>query len=283
MKIVKFLFFCSFFSMFIMVPNATSGTLKSSSIKTCNGITYGSHKDHWHVASNKSGRYYATGNAIYSDPCEPKASKPSNTTSAKSSNNKISKIIIDEEEFTDIDNIQFITTNESVNIEVKTSDNKAKYTVENNKSLKIGDNEIIIKVVAENGNVKKYNINITREKILSSETGISVYINNNLIEFDNYKARYDILDEEENISFSYELMDENANANIDKPSTLKTGSNNIKITVTAEDGTKQLYEIEVYKESTDGSIGNIIFYGALGYGGYHLYKKKKKAKENRGV
>lgn len=284
MKKVKIFAFVMSFFLITVNAVASTGTLKNASIKTCDGITYGSHKDHWHVASYKSGRYYATGKAIYSDPCEHKTSKQTNTPSVKSSNNKISKIIIDEEEFTDIDDIEFITTNESVNIEVETNDKKAKYIVENNKSLKIGDNEIIIKVTAENGNVKKYNINITREKILSSETGINVYINNKLIEFDNYKARYDILDKEENISFSYELMDKNANVNIDKPKTLKNGRNNIKITVTAEDGTNQHYVIEVYKDSSsDGSIGNIIFYGALGYGGYYMYKKKKKTKENKQI
>ncbi len=31
--------------------SATSGYLKSDSIKTCNGVTYGKHGDgHWHVA-----------------------------------------------------------------------------------------------------------------------------------------------------------------------------------------------------------------------------------------
>lgn len=51
--------------------NATTGSLKSASIITCNGTTYGQHSsdNHWHVASEKGGKYYATGTAFYDHPC----------------------------------------------------------------------------------------------------------------------------------------------------------------------------------------------------------------------
>ena len=55
--------------------NATGGALRKNSIKTCsNGVTYGLHSDghggtHWHVAATNGKNYYATGHAIYSDPC----------------------------------------------------------------------------------------------------------------------------------------------------------------------------------------------------------------------
>ena len=64
---------------------ASSGQLRKASIKTCNGITYGQHSsdNHWHVAEEKDGKYYATGNPIYSNPC----SSTNNTTSESTSNN----------------------------------------------------------------------------------------------------------------------------------------------------------------------------------------------------
>ena len=52
---------------------ATSGLLKSDSVKTCpNGTTYGQHGNgHWHVAvrQRSGGRYQASGGEIASDPC----------------------------------------------------------------------------------------------------------------------------------------------------------------------------------------------------------------------
>lgn len=51
--------------------NATSGKLKSGSIKTCNGVSYGNHGDgHWHRAVRRdSGFYPQGGNLGYTDPC----------------------------------------------------------------------------------------------------------------------------------------------------------------------------------------------------------------------
>lgn len=64
--------------MLVLLPltvNATGGGLRKNSIKTCpNGVTYGMHSDghggtHWHVAVTNGNKYYADGEAIYSDPC----------------------------------------------------------------------------------------------------------------------------------------------------------------------------------------------------------------------
>ena len=71
--------------------NASSGRLRKASIKTCNGVTYGQHSsdNHWHVASrNSDGSYSATGNPIYSDPCNSNSSgnaSSSNNSSSSSS------------------------------------------------------------------------------------------------------------------------------------------------------------------------------------------------------
>ena len=54
---------------------ATGGGLRKNSLKTCpNGVTYGMHSDghggtHWHVAVTNGNNYYASGDAIASDPC----------------------------------------------------------------------------------------------------------------------------------------------------------------------------------------------------------------------
>ena len=66
--------------------NASSGRLRKDSIKTCNGVTYGQHSsdNHWHIASeNSDGSYSATGNPIYSDPCNYSDNSSSNNSSNK--------------------------------------------------------------------------------------------------------------------------------------------------------------------------------------------------------
>ena len=55
---------------------------------------------------------------------------------------------------------------ESLNIKYQTEDPKATVTVEKPDSLKIGLNNIIVKVVAENGEVKSYNLAVTREELM---------------------------------------------------------------------------------------------------------------------
>ena len=75
-KVNIFIIMLIIFSLNTNTYYASSGALKSSSIKTCpNGKTYGYHgKDnHWHEAKytprEKGSNYTAIGSPIYSDPC----------------------------------------------------------------------------------------------------------------------------------------------------------------------------------------------------------------------
>lgn len=62
--IILSLFICSNVS-------ATSGTLRSNSIVSCDGVTYGIHgsDNHYHIAILKDGKYIASGDPIYENPC----------------------------------------------------------------------------------------------------------------------------------------------------------------------------------------------------------------------
>ena len=326
--------------------NASSGRLRKDSIKTCNGTTYGQHSsdNHWHVAEEKDGSYYATGNPIYSDPCSSNSgssnndnsssnssssnsssgdssssnsssnnsssnsssnnnsngsSNQNNNSSNSSSNNTTTKnetitskeetpknndntlkvIIIDDKEFEVTDDIEYSTTNEKVDIEVETNDDKATYEIKNNSTLSVGDNKITIEVKAEDGTIKTYNININRKRILSSDAGIKVIIDEEEVNFADYKATVYVESSVKSINFDYTLNNENAKAVVDELSELKTGDNIINIKVTAEDGTEQNYEINIYKYSkTEDVIYTILgfgFLGGIGYGIYYVIKKIK--------
>ena len=328
MKKTKYiLFLLIIFHSVIIKVDATSGRLKSNSIKTCNGVTYGQHSsdNHWHVASrNSDGTYSAIGSAIYSDPCKssskPSSSKPSssnppsssnttnnndtsnsntnnqdsNNTSSnddnkendiidnKSSDNTLKTITIDGKNIEISDNINYSTTNKTVNIEVTTNDKLATYIIKNNDELLIGENIIVIEVTAEDGTIKIYNVNITREKILSSQTGINIIINDEEVKFDNYKTTIYVTSTTDSITFDYTLIDKNAKIEMNEIPTLKTGDNIIKIKVIAEDGTEQEYEIIIHKYSKkDDNTSNTITLGILGLAGYGIYNliNKKKAKQ----
>lgn len=291
--------------------NASSGRLRKNSIKICNGTTYGQHSsdNHWHIAEEKDGNYYATGNPIYSNPCNSsnsssnnnsnESSNQNNNLSNSSSNNTITKneattskeetpksndntlkvIIIDDKEFEVTDDIEYSTTNEKVNIRVETNDDKATYEIKNNSTLFIGDNKITIEVKAEDGTIKNYNININRKRILSSDTGIKVIIDEKEVNFTDYKATVYVESSIKSTNFDYTLNNENAKAVVDEISKLKTGNNIIKIKVTAEDGTEQNYEINIYKyskiEDVIYTILGFAFLSGIVYGIYYVIKKIK--------
>ena len=296
------------FVLFVFVSNmvivdASSGRLKSDSIKTCNGITYGSHSsdNHWHVASMKNGSYYATGSPIYSDPCGLNNSSENSYVQPHEENNTntINEVFVEEEKSSDnllksveVDNNSLIvsevmtynTNKEKVDIKVTTNNDKATYEIKNNSNLKVGENLIYIDVKAENGNIKNYMLNVNREKELSSEKGIIVYINNKEIEFKDFKATFNVSSNEEEINIDYKLKDKNTSVKMSKISKLKTGKNNIDIIVTAEDGSENKYQLNVYKNSTFEDFCSLLLTVILFAGLYYFvrfitrkFKKQKKS------
>ncbi len=177
--------------------------------------------------------------------------------------------------------MEYSTIKEKINITATPNDDNATYKIKNNSVLSIGDNKIIIEVTAEDGTIKNYNINVYR-KALSSDTSIKVMIDEKEVNFTNYKSMIYIEPSVKNINLYYTLNNENAKVEVDDFSELKTRNNIINIKVTAEDGTEQKYEINIYKYS---KVENVIytflgfgFLGGIGYGVYYAIKKLKQKK-----
>lgn len=340
----KTLYIILLMAMFIIGSvevNASSGALRKNSIKICNGVMYGQHSsdNHWHVAEESDGKYYATGSPIYSDPCSSNnttssndinssgsnsnssnnnsnsdssssngsssnvnsnevsngsnnnsSNSSSNNANTSSSNNFISEkeevksndntlktIVIDGVEVDVEDNIEFSTTKESITITATPNDENARYEVKNNSNLKIGDNEISIVVTAEDGTTKTYNINVKRDKILSSDTGFKIIINDEEVKFSDNKARIYVGSDETNLKVDYTLNDKNAKIEMDEIEKLKNGDNELNIKVVAEDGTEAEYKITIHKYTkTEEIIYTILalaILGGIGYGIYYVIKK----------
>ncbi len=175
--------------------------------------------------------------------------KPTAPKVVKSSDTSLKKITIDEEDITIANDMVYETTKKSVLILIVTNDSKATLNYEKNPDLTIGENVIDIKVTAENGNVKNYKLNIMREKILSANKNIKIFVDDEEITFNLFRSdKINISNDKENINVTYELEDFNANAEIIGNENLQVGHNEIIVRVTAENGETQDYILIVEKE-----------------------------------
>lgn len=133
-------------------------------------------------------------------------------------------------------------------------DAKANAIISNNanEELKAGeDNKITITVTAEDGSKKAYNINIKREALTSDATLKNLEIEETeKFKFDKDKFIYNVKigKNVKSLTIIYELSDENSTINIEGNSELKNGSI-VKLIVTAQDGTKKVYTLNIIKET----------------------------------
>lgn len=268
----------------ILDVNASSGRLSGSSIVTCNGVTYGKHTDHWHVARRSGDYYYASGSSFYYDPCTSNNNSDDSSGNsinvkeyvAKSDDNTIKNVILFGETliFDENNTVTMSTSSDTLDIEIDLNDEKASYTMNGNELLYVGDNEITIIVTAENGSSQKYYLNIYR---LSNDTEIDVTIDDEKITFIDDEADYSVNSSVEKVKVEYVLSDEKANAVITGGDDLKVGKNDVNIKVTAEDGTERVYVITINKSSTaEDTVSTVLGLGTIGGIGYGVYTIKKK-------
>jgi len=141
---------------------------------------------------------------------------------------------------------------ESVTIKSTLTDSKSSY-VENygNRTVKLneGENEVLVKVKAENGNIGTYTLKISREKnddgtlktlkvndkeisIIKNTLAYTAYVDNKITKAD-IKA---------------EATDKNAKVEISELKELVVGTNKVKITVTAANNKQTIYELTIVRD-----------------------------------
>lgn len=188
-----------------------------------------------------------------------------NRPDSRSTNNNLSSLSVD------IGNISFnknttsynlTTKKSSVNISAVAADSKATITGDiGNKSLSIGTNTFRINVVAENGSTKTYTITIVRESDQkqdptpsgnknSNNNLSSLIVTNTNIMFDKNTTVYNLTTEASStyISATREATTSTISGDIGKHD-LKVGKNQFIIRVTAENGNKKIYTINITRES----------------------------------
>lgn len=163
------------------------------------------------------------------------------------------------------------TTNDTITIKATPTDNSATISGDiGEKKLQYGVNKFTINVTSAKGEVRKYNLYITRNtKSLPKSSDItlkSLTIKPGKIAFDknNFQYKVDIEYNIENIEVTAVPTSDKADIKIEQPEKLEIGENIISIIVTAEDGTTGKYIIVVNKlekPSSEATIKNITIKG----------------------
>ena len=261
----------------ILLPNpvfATSGFLRATTIKECEGTLYGQHgsDNHWHIAiKNENGSYSAKGNAIYNDPCpvDNKSNNENNnennsenneiiSNNSKNNDSSLKEITINDEQIEIKDTMEFTTTEENINLQISASDDNAKVEYNEINKLELGNNIVNITVTAQDNTTSKYVLIIVRKEALNSDTSIEIKIDDQLIEFNDYQASIEVKNNVEKLDIEYKLGSDKSKVEIKDNENFVTGKNDVKIIVTAEDGTTQEYIITVTKLDWVNSIIKII-------------------------
>lgn len=170
----------------------------------------------------------------------------------------------------DVNDYDVTVSNDVNNITITSSleDLKAKYEVDYTKKeieLLEGINKIQIKVIAENGKVNIYTLNITRE-LSGNNTLRELKVNNEIIKLEQNVFNYELEVENEVTTVNIIALPTNEKSSclIDQVDILEIGDNDIKISVTAPNGNKVSYNLNIYRKeilSSNSSLSDIKIEG----------------------
>ena len=248
MKKFSYIFLMIFLSFLsINLVQADEGVVYSP--RECFGVTYGIHNNHWHQAIQQNGQYIATGDPIYTYPCTPSNDPTLKTLTINGNNITVS------------DKMEFKTYDETANIVATPNYQVANIQYENNKQLEIGNNIINIKVNSAGGLTKTYELNIIRQKVLSTNNNIKkITIDGKEYKFkDNKIDDLFITSNKKTLNIKITPEDETTKITIKGNDNLKAGDNTITIISKAESGNTQEYYINYHKSFVlSDIIGTII-------------------------
>ncbi len=185
------------------------------------------------------------------------------------------------------DKTEYRTDKKKISIEAVTNNKNATVSFENADNLKLGKNKVIVRVTAEDGvTVKEYIINVTRVKHLIGDVGVTVTVNGEKADFKDYKSKIIYIDNEVNkLNIKYKLSDKYAEIDLKYDKKIEVGDKEITFTVTAENGKKQEYVLNIHRfsifeEILASGIGVCIM-GAVAVLIFFIAKKIIKEKKHR--
>lgn len=201
-----------------------------------------------------------------------------NRKDMRSNNNKLASLKLSTGSLNPSFNSERLTYNvtvpydvSSIKVTATVEDSKSKVTINGGSNLKAGKvNNVTITVTAETGSPKTYTIKVTREKDPNAQ--VEKNKNNNLAslkladditispQFNKNTTSYSVEVPYRIKSLNIEAIPEDeayAKVNINGAENLQVGENEVKIIVTAEDGTSKEYTLKVTRlEGTPEEIEN---------------------------
>jgi VCBS repeat-containing protein len=193
---------------------------------------------------------------------------PPTTTQAKSTNANLASLHVTDSDGNEVELSPSFSSNtyeysatvdatiRTINIDATMEDSRANMVISNNatEELVAGENNrITITVTAEDGTSKKaYVINIRREALTADATLKSLSIKEcDDFEFEEDKFSYNVrvANSVTKLTIDYEASSSDATVSISGNEDLENGSK-VKILVTAEDGTKREYVLNIVKENS---------------------------------
>ena len=209
----------------------------------------------------------------------------------KNTDVSLKTVKIDGKNINILDEMVYETNEEKVNLIIEPTDENAQVQFENSK-LRIGENEILIKVIAESGNTKDYKIKITRKEKYVPVTIKKFVMGSTEIKFENNKGTIRKLTNESDFEYSYELSDKSAELILYVNDKEVKELNNIKkddiikLVVIDKNDNQTVYEIKVDEASKTESaiingiaytvVGGVLASPAIAVGSVVYLKKKKK-------
>lgn len=141
----------------------------------------------------------------------------------------------------------------SIKVDAKAVDKTSKIEVIGGKKLKLGENEIVVKVTSEKGEIKEYKITVNRleegETLGNNPDIKELIIEGYEIDFDKTVLEYNLkIDDEKSLDIEVVMDDETSSYTIEGNKKLKNGSI-IKINTKSLDGSTKTYTIEIEKET----------------------------------
>ena len=135
----------------------------------------------------------------------------------------------------------------SLGVKAESNDPKATVVITGDESFKVGTNLVKIKVTAEDGTTKVYEITVIKSKYGSGPL-LDLKVKGYEItpEFDPSELEYSVdVIGVTSVELEYKLADESSTVKIEGADNLKEGMNKVTLTVTEKDGTVTTYTINV--------------------------------------
>ena len=133
-------------------------------------------------------------------------------------------------------------------------------------SLNVGDNNIVIRVESESGSILDYNINVIRAKKNINDLSMIKVDGKEIENFSSDILEYDLGDvnySKTKINVEAVLKDVDSSVKGDGEISLKTGDNEIVLTVTAQNGEEKTYKLHVNRIKNDNA--NLSLLSVMGY------------------